>query len=99
PLCVFGVLAQLGDPAPGFSMVEYAAHQRQMSVMVLVGLVSLMSALWLAGYSYSAARIRAISAKQRTWAVTLNIWIAAGGCCGGSNPCSRNTSFERRREG
>ena len=58
-LCVFGILAQLGDPAPG-AMLEHAAHQRQMSVLVLLGVIGLIAALWLAGYSFRASRIRSL---------------------------------------
>ena len=61
PLLVYGALSQLGDPAPSTSAAALR-HIWQISMLCLAaGLISLIAALWLSGFSYAAAPRRSIA--------------------------------------
>jgi hypothetical protein len=61
-LASYGVLSMLGDPSPTVPRAQIKAHMaaaRHISVaLLLIGVQSLAMSLWLAGCSFSAARIR-----------------------------------------
>ena len=59
-LLIYGVLSQLGDPAPYVPQSELQ-FQRHLSMAVfLAGVFLLGSALWLSGFSFTFAKKRAI---------------------------------------
>lgn len=61
-LAVYGVMSQLGDPAPTVarSVIE---SQRHVSITVLlIGVMCLLSSLWLSGRSFVEARKRSLLA-------------------------------------
>lgn len=59
-LAFYGAMSQLGDPSPMVprSVIE---GQRHLSLSVLLlGIVSLLSALWLSGAAFGGARRRSV---------------------------------------
>ena len=56
----WGVLSQLGDPAPWVPKAELEAHRRVATAFLLFGILFVLCSLWLSGYSFSTARWRAI---------------------------------------
>jgi len=57
--CLYGALSQMGDPAPNVSRAVIAAHQRMSNAVLLLGIFSLLSAIWLSGFAFLAAKCRA----------------------------------------
>jgi ABC-type Fe3+-siderophore transport system permease subunit len=58
-LAFYGVASQLGDPAPWVSREQMQAHHRLSHTILSFGVLGVLSALWLSGYSFSTAKIRA----------------------------------------
>lgn len=58
-LSAYGVLSQMGDPAPWTSPAEIDAHRRVSLAFLFGGILALFSVLWLSGYAFSLARKRA----------------------------------------
>ena len=58
-LSTYGALSQLGDPALTVSRAEIEAHRHVSLAFLFAGILALLSALWLSGYSFSHARWRA----------------------------------------
>jgi hypothetical protein len=58
-LSAYGALSQLGDPSPLVPRAEMESHRRASAVILVVGVLTLLSALWLSGYSFLVARWRA----------------------------------------
>ena len=58
-LSFYGALSQLGDPAPWVPRAEIEAHRHTSVVVLFTGILVLLSAIWLSGYSFSVARWRA----------------------------------------
>jgi hypothetical protein len=56
----YGVLLKLADPAPDITREQIASAHRISNVALLVGVSALLSASWLAGYSFSEAKWRAV---------------------------------------
>jgi len=61
-MACYGALSQLGDPAPEVSRATIEAHRQVSAVVLLIGIVALLSSLWLSGYSFGQARRRALIA-------------------------------------
>ncbi|WP_426663397.1 hypothetical protein [Rhodanobacter aciditrophus] len=59
----YGALSQLGDPAPWVTAAQLDAMRRRSLLFMLVGMLAPLCSLWLAGYSFHAARIRALAAS------------------------------------
>ena len=55
----YGVLSQLGDPAPWVPKAELAAHRDVSLTFMFSGALLLLASLWLSGYAFSNARVRA----------------------------------------
>jgi Na+/phosphate symporter len=60
PLMAYGLLSRLADPAPDITREQIASAHQISNVVLLVGVVALLGAAWLAGYSFSEARWRAV---------------------------------------
>ena len=58
-LLAYGRLSMMGDPSPGVPEAELIARYRISWILSLTGFFSLISALWLSGFAFSAARWRA----------------------------------------
>lgn len=58
-LAFYGALSQLGDPAPWVPRAEIEAHRHLSVAILFAGIILLLSAIWLSGYSFSVARRRA----------------------------------------
>jgi hypothetical protein len=58
-LVFYGVASQLGDPAPWVTHEQMQAHHRLSHTILSFGVLGVLSALWLSGYSFSVAKIRA----------------------------------------
>ena len=61
-LAFFGVMSQLGDPAPGVPRSVIESHRHVSITVLLVGILCLIGALWLSGYSFEKARKRSLLA-------------------------------------
>jgi Na+/melibiose symporter-like transporter len=48
-----------GDFSPRVSHAEIEAAQHQAAAMLLIGLVCLVATLWLSGYAFTSAKVRA----------------------------------------
>ncbi|HEV2622042.1 MAG TPA: hypothetical protein VGU65_08135 [Frateuria sp.] len=58
-LAFYGVMSQLGDPSPSVPRAQIEAA-RHLSLAVLgVGVVCILAALCLSGFSFTAAKVRA----------------------------------------
>jgi hypothetical protein len=57
-LSTYGSLSQLGDPAPWVPRSEIEAHRHVSNVILVAGIISLLSAIWLSGYAFTVARWR-----------------------------------------
>lgn len=55
----YGVLSQLGDPAPWVLRADLEAHRRVSLSLMFVGLLALLASVWLSGYSFVSAPRRA----------------------------------------
>ena len=58
-LAYYGVMSQLGDPSPSVPHAQIEATRHLSIVVLCIGVVSVLAALWLSGYSFSAAKVRA----------------------------------------
>ncbi|WP_426687215.1 hypothetical protein [Rhodanobacter ginsengiterrae] len=58
-LAYYGVMSQLGDPSPSVPHAQIEAARHVSLVVLYIGVVSILAALWLSGYSFSAAKVRA----------------------------------------
>lgn len=58
-LSAYGSLSQLGDPGPSVPRAEIDARRHTSGAILVAGIVSLLTAIWLSGYSFSVARWRA----------------------------------------
>jgi hypothetical protein len=62
PLIIYGLMSQLGDYHPSVSR-EVITANRRLSVSILsAGFLCFLAFMWLAGYSYTGARVRALLA-------------------------------------
>jgi len=73
----YGALSQLGDPAPWVTTAQLDAMHHRSLLFMLAGMLAPLFSLWLAGYSFHAARIRASVASILCLAqpVVLFFWI------------------------
>ena len=55
----YGVLSQLGDPAPWVSLAELRARHLVSSSFLSAGLSALVASVWLSGFSFRVAPKRA----------------------------------------
>lgn len=58
-LSTYGSLSQLGDPAPWVPRSEIEAHRHISNAILVAGIISLLSTIWLSGYAFTSARWRA----------------------------------------
>jgi len=58
-LAYYGVMSQLGDPSPSVPHAQIEASRHLSLAMLFIGVASILAALWLSGYSFSAAKVRA----------------------------------------
>jgi len=58
-LAFYGVMSQLGDPSPSIPQFQIEATRHLSLVVLCIGVVCVLAALWLSGYSFSAAKVRA----------------------------------------
>ena len=72
----YGVLSQLGDPAPWVTTAQLNTMRHRSLLFMLAGTLAPLCSLWLAGYSFHAARVRASTASILCLAqpVTLFFW-------------------------
>ncbi|WP_139350896.1 hypothetical protein [Rhodanobacter sp. C01] len=59
-LAFYGVMSQVGDPGPTISPAQIDANRLRSFAILLVGIVCLLSSLWLSGYSFMVAKVRSI---------------------------------------
>lgn len=75
PLAYYGVMSQLGDPAPTVPRSEIEAARQQSHMVLLVGILCLFGSLWLSGYGFPGARVRAlVSAALGVLPAAAVIW-------------------------
>jgi hypothetical protein len=58
-LAAFGVLSQLGDPFPDIPAAVIENHRRFSVAMLGTGILLLLVSVWLSGYSFAHAKLRA----------------------------------------
>jgi hypothetical protein len=58
-LTYYGAMSQLGDPSPSVPHAQIEAARHLSFVVLCIGVVSILASLWLSGYSFSAAKVRA----------------------------------------
>jgi hypothetical protein len=58
-LAYYGVMSQLGDPSPSVPHAQIEASRHQSLAVLFIGVASILAALWLSGYSFSATKVRA----------------------------------------
>ncbi|WP_139350331.1 hypothetical protein [Rhodanobacter sp. C03] len=58
-LACYGVMSQLGDPSPSVPHAQIEAARHQSLAVLFIGVASILTALWLSGYSFSTAKVRA----------------------------------------
>jgi hypothetical protein len=73
----YGVLSQLGDPAPWVSRADLEAHRHISVSFMFLGLAALLASVWLSGYSFATAPKRATLAFLGCAIPTVLLCIAA----------------------
>jgi hypothetical protein len=58
-MAYYGVMSQLGDPSPTAVHAHIEAARKLSRSVLFIGLVSILAALWLSGYGFTAAKVRA----------------------------------------
>jgi len=73
-----GLFAHLGDPDPRVPHEVIDAENRFYWAMFFAGVISIVGAMWLAGFGYSEAKIRSLIAAALTIAplVAFGVWMA-----------------------
>jgi hypothetical protein len=61
-LASYGVLSQMGDPAPGVTREALQELHRTSTTAWAIGVAAIATALWLSGHVYATARRRSILA-------------------------------------
>ena len=61
-LASYGVMSQLGDPAPTVPRSVIEAHRHVSTTILLLGVICLLSALWLSGRTFLEAKKRSVLA-------------------------------------
>ena len=61
-IAFYGITSQLGDPGPTISHAQIEANRLRSFAVLLVGIVCLLSSLWLSGYCFLVAKVRSIVA-------------------------------------
>ncbi|SFS18897.1 hypothetical protein SAMN05216570_3845 [Dyella sp. OK004] len=61
-LCFIGVASQMGDPNPDIPVATLKAERLTQMLLFYLGVLIVFSALWASGYSFSAAKRRAVIA-------------------------------------
>lgn len=59
-LAYYGVMSQLGDPAPTVPRSVIESHKHASLTALLIGAICLLSSLWLSGRSFTEARKRSL---------------------------------------
>ncbi|MGF6710986.1 hypothetical protein QFZ41_001950 [Luteibacter sp. W1I16] len=59
-LAFYGVMSQLGDPAPMASRSFIESHRHTSIIILLIGVMCLVASLWLSGLSFTLARKRSM---------------------------------------
>ena len=59
-LAFYGVMSQLGDPAPTVPRSVIESHRHASLTALLIGVICLLSSLWLSGRSFTEARKRSL---------------------------------------
>ena len=59
-LAFYGVMSQLGDPAPTVTRSILESHRHASLTVLLAGVVCLLSSLWLSGRSFTEAGKRSL---------------------------------------
>ncbi len=75
-----GLFAHLGDPNPKVPHEVIEAENRFYWAIFVAGVVLAVSAMWLAGFGYSEAKIRSVITAAMTIVplVTFGVWMAIG---------------------
>lgn len=61
PLSYYGAMPhQLGDPAPTITRAVDEAYQLRSFAFLTVGILCLLSSVWLSGHSFTTAKVRSI---------------------------------------
>jgi hypothetical protein len=63
PLAFYGAMSQLGDYAPSTPREIIETNQHRSTSILAVGLLCWVGSIWLSGYSFTAAKIRAVIAS------------------------------------
>lgn len=58
-LAFYGAMSQLGDPSPSIAPARIEAGRYVSKTIMFIGVTAILSALWLSGYGFSLAKVRA----------------------------------------
>lgn len=77
---LWGLFSQLGDPDPRVPRAVIEAENRMFFAIFLGGVTLIVAAMWLAGFGYSEAKIRALTVAAFTVIpiVGFGVWLAVG---------------------
>ena len=59
-LSLYGVFSQMGDPHPDVPREEIVARHNNSSLILAIGILFILIAIWLSGYVFSSARKRSL---------------------------------------
>ena len=78
-MCFFGLASQLGDPNPHVPRAVIEAQQRTLWAVFFVGACFAFVSIWLAGYAYTGAKVRSITALSLGVVplLGLGVWIVS----------------------
>jgi len=76
----WGLFSQFGDPDPRVPRAVIEAENRAYFTLFLAGVASIVVSMWLAGFGYSEAKIRALTVAGFTVIpiVGFGVWTAIG---------------------
>ncbi|TCV91101.1 hypothetical protein EC912_1143 [Luteibacter rhizovicinus] len=57
---IYGVMSQVGDPAPDTPIAQIVATRHRSVAVLVVGVICLLSSLWLSGRVFPEAKVRSI---------------------------------------
>lgn len=77
----FGSLLQMGDPSPMLTSAEIAKLHTPAKLISVVGILSILSSVWLSGFTFNSARKRSCVALMLAMLpsiIFIYVYIANG---------------------